>query len=133
MIGQTLTRATGVLLGFEISVNPFSGRPSWEAIAHLPLEKKLETLRQPAFRARLFAEECSDAFVAKRVCRWDRLYPLGTPPDYEPPAERSVAAIAARRGAHARGRRLRLPCWSATGRRCSTGRSATIPKARSTR
>ena len=98
MIGQTLTRATGVLLGFEISVNPFSGRPSWEAIAHLPLEKKLETLRQPAFRARLFAEECSDAFVAKRVCRWDRLYPLGTPPDYEPPAERSIAAIAAREG-----------------------------------
>ena len=47
MIGQTLTRATGVLLGFEISINPFSGRPSWEAIAHLPLAKKLETLRQP--------------------------------------------------------------------------------------
>ena len=31
MIGQTLTRATGVLLGFEISINPFSGRPSWDA------------------------------------------------------------------------------------------------------
>ena len=96
MIGQTLTRATGVLLGFEISINPFSGRPSWEAIAHLPLEKKLPILRQPAFRARLFAEECTDRFIAKRVLRWDRLYPLGSPPDYEPPAERSVAAIAAR-------------------------------------
>ena len=98
MIGQTLTRATGVLLGFEISMNPFSGRPGWDAIAHLPLARKLEILRQPDFRARLFAEDCADAFVAKRVCRWDRLYPLGTPPNYEPTAEQSVAAIAAREG-----------------------------------
>ena len=98
MIGQTLTRATGVLLGFEISMNPFSGRPSWEAVAHLPLAKKVETLRQPGFRARLFAEACPDKSLARRVSSWDRLYPLGTPPDYEPPAERSVAAIAARAG-----------------------------------
>ena len=98
IIGQTLTRATGVLLGFEISINPFSGRPSWEAIAHLPLAKKLETLRQPAFRARLFAEECANASLARRVSSWDRLYPLGTPPNYEPSDEQSVAAIAAREG-----------------------------------
>ena len=96
MIGQTLTRATGVLLGFEISMNPFSGRPSWEAIAHLPLAKKVETLRQPGFRARLFAEVCPNKSLARRVSSWERLYPLGTPPDYEPPAEKSIAAIAAR-------------------------------------
>ena len=98
IIGQTLTRATGVLLGFEISINPFSGRPSWEAIAHLPLAKKLETLRQPDFRARLFAEECANASLARRVSSWDRLYPLGTPPNYEPSDEQSVAAIAERDG-----------------------------------
>ena len=98
IIGQTLTRATGVLLGFEISINPFSGRPSWEAIAHLPLAKKLENLRQPDFRARLFDEECANASLARRVSSWDRLYPLGTPPDYEPSDEQSVAAIAAREG-----------------------------------
>jgi N-acyl-D-aspartate/D-glutamate deacylase len=96
MIGQTLTRATGVLLGFEISMNPFSGRPSWEAIAHLPLAKKVETLRQPGFRSRLFAEVCPNKSLARRVSSWERLYPLGTPPDYEPPAEKSIAAIAAR-------------------------------------
>ena len=98
IIGQTLTRATGVLLGFEISMNPFSGRPSWEAIAHLPLAEKLEILRQPAFRARLMAEECANASLARRVSRWDRLYTLGTPPDYEPSAEQSIAGIAARTG-----------------------------------
>ena len=98
IIGQTLTRATGVLLGFEISMNPFSGRPSWEAIAHLPLAEKLGILRQPAFRAHLMAEECANASLARRVSRWDRLYTLGTPPDYEPSAEQSIAGIAARTG-----------------------------------
>ena len=28
MLGQVLTRPTGVMLGFEISQNPFLGRPS---------------------------------------------------------------------------------------------------------
>ena len=31
MMGQVLTRPTGILLGFEISQNPFIGRPSWKA------------------------------------------------------------------------------------------------------
>jgi N-acyl-D-aspartate/D-glutamate deacylase len=28
--------------------------------------------------------------------RWDRMYVIGDPPDYEPSAESSIAAIAAR-------------------------------------
>ena len=98
MIGQTLTRATGIVLGFEVSMNPFSGRPSWEAIAHLPLAEKLQTLREPAFRARLVAEPCRSEALARRVARWERLFPIGTPADYEPAADQSVAARAARAG-----------------------------------
>ena len=98
MIGQILARAIGILLGFEISMNPFSGRPSWEAIAHLPLAEKLPTLRDPAFRARLIAEPCAREALARRVARWERLFPLGTPADYEPAAERSIAARAVREG-----------------------------------
>ena len=37
MLGQVLTRPTGILLGFEISQNPFVGRPSYQTIAALPL------------------------------------------------------------------------------------------------
>ena len=98
MKGQVITRATGIILGFEISQNPFVNRPSWEAIAHLPLGEKLAILRQPEFRARLLAETNPDERLMQRVARWDRLFPFGDPPDYEPPVETSIAAIAERQG-----------------------------------
>src|SRR5258708_31758914 len=41
MLGQVLTRPTGIILGFEISQNPFLGRPSYDAIADLPFEQKI--------------------------------------------------------------------------------------------
>jgi len=98
MLGQVIARPTGIMLGFEISMNPFSGRPSWEAIAGLPLAEKLTRLRDPEFRRRLTGEENPHRRLAERVARWDRIFILGDPPDYEPPPERSVAAMAERAG-----------------------------------
>jgi N-acyl-D-aspartate/D-glutamate deacylase len=96
MLGQVLTRATGILLGFEISQNPFLGRPSYAAVADLPFDRKIEALRDPALRARLLAESCADAALARRVARWDRIFPLTDTPDYEPAPENSIAARAER-------------------------------------
>ncbi len=97
MIGQVLTRATGILLGLELSYNPFSGRASWEAIAPLPRAEKLRALRDPAVRARIMGETAEgDMALLKRITQWDRLFPLGDPPDYEPPLDASIAAQAAR-------------------------------------
>ena len=98
MLGQVLTRPTGILLGFEISQNPFVGRPSYQAIAALPFEQRLVALRQPEFRARLIAETNENAGMGRRVGKWDRIFPLGDPPDYEPAQDASVAAMAARQG-----------------------------------
>ena len=96
--GQIRNRPTGVLLGFEISQNPFMTRPSYLAIAELPFTKRIEILRDPAFRARLLAEAPTDAFMAQRTARWDRVFLLGDPPEYEPAPETSVAARATREG-----------------------------------
>jgi N-acyl-D-aspartate/D-glutamate deacylase len=94
--GQVLTRPTGIMLGFEISQNPFIGRPGWAEVENLPFAQKIEKLRSAEFRARLIGEAISDEVLSRRVTKWDRIFPLGDPPDYEPPAENSVAAIAAR-------------------------------------
>ena len=96
---QIRSRPTSVLLGLELTQNPFMGRPSYRTIAHLPIAERVEILRQPEFRARLLAEAYEGSRRgAERIERWDRMFPLGDPPDYEPTADRSIAAIAARQG-----------------------------------
>jgi N-acyl-D-aspartate/D-glutamate deacylase len=98
MLGQVLTRPTGVLLGFEISQNPFVGRPSYQRIAALPFEQRIANLRRPEFRAKLIAETNDNQGMGRRVSKWDRIFPLGDPPNYEPAPDASVAAIAVRQG-----------------------------------
>ena len=93
--GQVSTRPTGVLLGFEISQNPFSGRPSWNEVADLAHDARMARLRDPAFRAKLLSEPTADGSMARRVTRWDRIFEFGDPPNYEPRAEDSIAARAA--------------------------------------
>ena len=99
IFGQVLTRPTGIMLGFEVSQNPFVNRPSWNRIADLPFEEKLAFLRQPDFRKQLISETNPDERLAKRVTNWERIFPLGDPPNYEPAPEDSIAAMAARTGA----------------------------------
>jgi N-acyl-D-aspartate/D-glutamate deacylase len=96
IFGQVLTRPTGIMLGFEISQNPFINRPSWDKIANLPYDEKLAILRQPDFRAQLLSESNPDERLAYRVSCWERIFPLGDPPDYEPGPDQSIAALAAR-------------------------------------
>jgi len=98
MMGQVLTRPTGIMLGFEISQNPFVGRPSWSEVEALPFPERMKRLVEPEFRARLVAETVQDETLSRRVTKWERIFPLGDPPDYEPPAETSIAAMAAQQG-----------------------------------
>ena len=98
MTAMVLTRPTGILLGFEISQNPFVDCPSWTEVGNLPFAARLSALRDPSLRARLLNETPRDPELAKRLRQWDRIFPLGDPPDYEPPAERSIGAEARRAG-----------------------------------
>jgi N-acyl-D-aspartate/D-glutamate deacylase len=98
MLGQVLTRPTGIILGFEISQNPFLGRPSFDAIADLPFEQKIAELRRPERKAAILAEDTDNDSLRRRVRRWDRMFPLADPPNYEPSPEDSIEARATRAG-----------------------------------
>ena len=99
LTAQIRSRPTSVLLGFELSQNPFSGRPTYRKIAHLPFAERVALLRQPEFRARVVADSIDESeYASRRVERWKRMFPFGDPPDYEPAADQSVAARAAREG-----------------------------------
>ena len=98
MLGQVLTRATGILLGFEISQNPFYGRPGYMALAGLPHAERIAALRQPGMKNQILSETIDDRSLERRISRWDRIFPLNDPPNYEPLPTDSIAAMAARMG-----------------------------------
>ena len=93
-------RPIGILLGLLGSQNPFSGTPSYKAIAHLPLEQRVAAMRDPAVRARILSEDRIGGSNFPLITRlsFERMFPFGDPPDYTPPKENSIAAIAAREG-----------------------------------
>ncbi len=99
---QTLGRMQSVLVGLE-AVHPFAHRPSYRALAELPLAARVQRLRDPALRARLLAEPpgpptADDPFSALFGFEPERIFPLDAPPDYEPGPEQSLAALARSRG-----------------------------------
>lgn len=96
---QIAARPVGLLLGLELSRNPFQTHPSYRAIAKLPLAERLARLRQPEVRAAILAEEphTTDDPLFFRP-NYDKMYLLGNPPDYEQPPENALGAQAKRQG-----------------------------------
>jgi len=100
MRGQVSARPVGLLLGLQGSLNPFITRPSYVAIAGKPLAERVAIMRDPAFRARLLAEENDKGhpFSMMVGSAYGKMFELGDPPNYEPAPEESLAARAARQG-----------------------------------
>jgi N-acyl-D-aspartate/D-glutamate deacylase len=89
-----------MFVSHNLSVNPFCLCPSYERLAQLPLPERMKELRRPEVRAQLIKEVPNDPraplFLMGR--RFDRMFPVGEPMDYEPLVENCIAAQAQRRG-----------------------------------
>src|SRR5215472_104201 len=96
---QIAARPVGLLLGLELSRNPFQTHPSYRAIANLPLKERLQLLRQPEVRAAILGEAASatDDPLFFRP-NYDKIYLLGDPPDYEQPKENALGPHGRRLG-----------------------------------
>src|SRR3954467_11541460 len=96
---QIAARPVGLLLGLELSRNPFQTHPSYKAIAHLPLPERLARLHQPEVRAAILSESATstDDPLFFRP-NYDKMYLLGNPPDYEQPPENARGPQARRQG-----------------------------------
>ena len=97
---QMFPRPIGLVIGLELTGNPFVLYPSYQAIAHLPLAERVAEMRKPDVRERILADTPrSDGHPLLYLAQaWDWIFPLGDDPDYEPAASTSVAARARARG-----------------------------------
>jgi N-acyl-D-aspartate/D-glutamate deacylase len=104
MRGQVPPRATGVLMGLTATLNPFSFHPVFAEIGALPLEEKLQAMRDPGFRQRLLSTatpDCGIPLVEEIVSSFHKMFRLGDPANYEPDPQDSFAGRAAREGVSA--------------------------------
>jgi N-acyl-D-aspartate/D-glutamate deacylase len=97
---QVQGRPVGLMLGLQGSAHPFITRPSYMAIADLPYGERAAAMRDPEMRARILSEapEKGHPFINSLAGAWHKMFELGTPPNYEPAPETSIAARAKRDG-----------------------------------
>jgi N-acyl-D-aspartate/D-glutamate deacylase len=97
---QIFPRPIGLVIGLELSGNPFVMYPSYREIAHLPLAEKVAEMRKPEVRERILNDKpASDGhplMFAVQAFNW--IFPLGDPPNYEPDPADSIGARAKARG-----------------------------------
>ena len=97
---QVAGRPFGVLVGWDTG-HPFLLRPSYQAIADLPIEQRIIELRRPEVRDAILSEEDGpgegrliDGMAKLAAGMLDSVFVLGDPPDYEPTPDRSIAGLA---------------------------------------
>ena len=115
-------RNVGLMFGLESSLHPFIQYPAYKEIADLPLDQKFEVMKDPDFKKKLLSQQPdfqseienqlaknpnnkTSEEIAKDVelptkltSNYETQFILGTPPNYEPGKEDSIAAIAKNRG-----------------------------------
>jgi N-acyl-D-aspartate/D-glutamate deacylase len=89
---QVAARPVGILLGLQATIDPTRASPLARGLGELSLADRVARLREPEFRSAVLSE----IEATNPVFPWDRVFPLGEPPDYEPAPEHSIAAEAQR-------------------------------------
>ena len=100
MRGQVAPRPIGILLGLTTTLSPFTTRPSFTEVAHLPLEERVLALADPGRKERILGEPTSKGFgtMFRLMDEGRKIWLMTDPPNYEPSPEDSLNAQAIARG-----------------------------------
>ncbi len=101
MRGQVAARAVGLLLGLDLTLNPFLYSPAYKAIKDLPLPERVARMRDPQVRRAIIDGNQVDKkglLGSRMIDTFDVMFQLGDPPNYEPDPSTSAAACAQREG-----------------------------------
>lgn len=100
LLAHVSSRPIMMLMSLEGTYHPFIAHESFNALANLSTEERLQQLRDPAVKKKILAEKLSEesqAF-ASIFSNFEQSFPLSDPPNYEPTAEECVSAIAKQNG-----------------------------------
>jgi N-acyl-D-aspartate/D-glutamate deacylase len=96
--GQVASRAIGMLLGLECTLHPFMMNPVWLSLASLPVAEQAMRMAAPEVRQAMLAAQTTEKNPhltgGLRIDRYDSMYVLTDPPDYEPDVSTSLAELA---------------------------------------
>ncbi len=100
MRGQVAPRPIGILLGLTTTLSPFTTRPSFTEVAHLPLNERVSAMADPGRKARILAEPTGRGFgtMFRLMDEGRKIWLMTDPPNYEPNPEDSLNAQAIARG-----------------------------------
>ncbi len=104
IVAQIALRGNGIIMAWQGTVHPFRFKPAWNEIIDLPWEAQLAKLKDPAFKARMIAEE--NVWPESDIIDFLKIVALGWPvqfemdPDfnYEPKMDESIMARATAAG-----------------------------------
>jgi N-acyl-D-aspartate/D-glutamate deacylase len=96
---QVFARPIGLVIGLELTANPFVLYPSYQEIAELPLDQRVAEMRKPEVKARILADKPGEGHPFMYFAQsWEWMFPLTEPANYEPAANDSILARARARG-----------------------------------
>ena len=105
VLAQVAPRPVGLVLGLDLTLNPFMTTSVWkQRVAELPLAGRVAALRTPETRAALLAElgeQNSKLLGARLVAKFEIMFELNDPPNYEPLPTDSLQSRAAALGTSA--------------------------------
>lgn len=104
IVAQIALRGNGIIMAWQGTVHPFRFKPAWNEIIDLPWEAQLAKLKDPAFKARMIAED--NVWPESAIIDFLKIVALGWPvqfemdPDfnYEPKMDESIMARATAAG-----------------------------------
>ncbi|MCA3254756.1 MAG: D-aminoacylase [Alphaproteobacteria bacterium] len=100
IVAQIALRGNGIVMAWRGTIHPFLFKPAWTEIAELPWEQQLAKLKDPAFKARMLAEE--HVFPESDVVEllwavamgWVLQFEMGPDFNYEPTQAETIFARA---------------------------------------
>ena len=100
LMAHVSSRPIMMLLSIEGTYHPFLAHETFKELLELSVEERLEKLRDPEVKKKILSEKLSEESqeFANIFSKFESSFPLSDPPNYEPTAEDSVAAIAKRKG-----------------------------------